>query len=50
MVSSGAATKAELDTIRQTIWDDHEKSFAAAGDYHESEDLENHMSTKWEGL
>jgi len=48
LISSGTATKEELDKIKQNIWDNHEECFAAADDYHEEE--VDSLATRWEGF
>jgi len=48
LISSGAVPKAELDAIRDSVWNDHETSFKASETYHEAED--DWVATKWEGF
>merc|ERR1719375_1309753 len=47
LISSGIATKQELEAISQRIWNHHEESFAAADGY--TEDSVDWVATKWEG-
>jgi 2-oxoglutarate dehydrogenase E1 component len=48
LVSSGVATKEELDAIRVGIWQNHEEEFALADDF-KGETVE-WVATKWDGF
>jgi 2-oxoglutarate dehydrogenase E1 component len=48
LISSGVASQAEIDAVKDKLWKKHEESFEAADGYQEGD--EKWVATKWEGF